>query len=38
MPDETRYRAQYRHGHDHLIDVTDGEILQGEHFPTVYSG
>jgi len=36
MPGHTRYRAAYRHGHDHLIDVPDGGILQGPHFPVVY--
>lgn len=37
MSGRTRYRAAFRHGHDHLIDVADGEVLQGTSFPVVYS-
>jgi ectoine hydroxylase-related dioxygenase (phytanoyl-CoA dioxygenase family) len=36
MPGHTRYRAAFRHGHDHLIDVADGELLSGPHFPVAY--
>jgi ectoine hydroxylase-related dioxygenase (phytanoyl-CoA dioxygenase family) len=36
MPGHTRYRAQFRHGHDHLFEVADGEILRGRHFPVVF--
>jgi hypothetical protein len=36
MPGHTRYRAAFRHGHDHLIDVADGELLSGPHFPMAY--
>jgi phytanoyl-CoA hydroxylase len=36
MPGHTRYSAAHHHGHQHLIEVADGEILQGRHFPVVY--
>jgi phytanoyl-CoA hydroxylase len=36
MPGHTRYQARFTHGHQHLIEVADGEIVQGRHFPVVY--
>jgi hypothetical protein len=38
MPGHTRYQARFTHGHQHLIEVADGEIVQGRHFPVVYKG
>ncbi|MBT3601462.1 MAG: phytanoyl-CoA dioxygenase family protein [Candidatus Latescibacteria bacterium] len=36
MTHETRYEASGKHIMQPLVDVADGEILRGEHFPTVW--
>ncbi len=38
MPGHTRYVPNAEHAIGHLIEVAPGEILQGEHFPLVWSG
>ncbi len=35
MPGHTRYVPKSEHPVEHLIEVAPGEILKGEHFPTV---
>jgi phytanoyl-CoA hydroxylase len=35
MPGHTRYVPKSEHAVEHLIEVASGEILKGEHFPTV---
>jgi len=37
MPGHTRYEPTSRHVMDPYVQVKPGEILQGEHFPVVYS-
>lgn len=36
MPGHTRYVPKSKHAIGHLIEVKPGEILRGEHFPTVF--
>jgi phytanoyl-CoA hydroxylase len=36
MTHETRYEASGDHAMKPFVDVADGEILRGEHFPTVW--
>ena len=36
MTHETRYEASGRHVMQPFVEVADGEILRGEHFPTVW--
>jgi len=36
MTDETRYVASGEHLMKSLVDVADGEVLEGDHFPTVW--
>ncbi len=37
MPGYTRYEPTGSHIMEHRVDVRPGEILQGEHFPTVWN-
>ena len=36
MTDETRYVASGEHLMKSFVDVADGEVLEGDHFPTVW--
>jgi ectoine hydroxylase-related dioxygenase (phytanoyl-CoA dioxygenase family) len=37
MTQDTRYVASGEHVMKQFVEVTDGEIMQGKHFPVVYS-
>ena len=37
MTDETRYVASGSHCMKPFVEVADGEVLQGKHFPLVWS-
>ena len=36
MGDDTRYLASGGHVMKQFVEVKDGEIMQGKHFPVVY--